>query len=86
MFVNTQSLRVELLAPDSSDYVKPGEIGRVVITDLYNRSMPLIRYDTGDFAVSHDDSSCVRIENYEEGVVMMMYDSVVICKPNELVK
>jgi len=24
--------------------------------------------------------------DYEEGVVMMMYDSVVICKPNELVK
>lgn len=28
--------------------VAPGEIGRLVVTDLTNRAMPLIRYDIGD--------------------------------------
>gem|GEM_PF-6392225 len=31
--------------------VREGEEGRIVITDLMNRAMPFIRYDTGDRAV-----------------------------------
>ncbi len=31
--------------------VKPGEAGRVVVTDLTNEVMPFIRYDQGDLAV-----------------------------------
>jgi len=31
--------------------VKPGEAGRLLITDLFNYAMPLIRYDIGDVAV-----------------------------------
>ena len=31
--------------------VEDGEVGRVLITDLYNYAMPLIRYDIGDVAV-----------------------------------
>ena len=30
------------------------KLARLVITDLYNRSMPFIRYDTGDLAISND--------------------------------
>ena len=30
-----------------------GEVGRVLVTDLYNYAMPLIRYDIGDVAVIH---------------------------------
>jgi phenylacetate-CoA ligase len=29
---------------------RPGEIGQIVVTPLYNFAMPLIRYATGDFA------------------------------------
>jgi phenylacetate-CoA ligase len=58
--VNTASLRMELLKLDSDDYVKPGEIGRVVLTDLFNRAMPLIRYDIGDLAISYDSSDDVK--------------------------
>ncbi len=28
--------------------VRPGELGRILVTDLTNRAMPLIRYDIGD--------------------------------------
>lgn len=30
----------------------PGELGRIVVTDLQNFAMPLVRYDTGDFGVA----------------------------------
>ena len=61
LYVNYQSLHIELLKPDNDEYVNPGELGRVVITDLYNHSMPLIRYDTGDYAISKDESNNVRL-------------------------
>lgn len=35
---------------------QPGEVGEVVITDLYNRATPMIRYRIGDLAVAFDDS------------------------------
>jgi phenylacetate-CoA ligase len=37
---------VELLGPDG----QPGRFGRVVVSNLYNLAMPLLRYDTGDVA------------------------------------
>lgn len=58
--VNTASVRVEILNRSSSDRVCPGEMGRVVVTDLFNRAMPLIRYDTGDLAISLDPSDNVK--------------------------
>ncbi len=36
---------------------KPGELGEVVITDLHNRCMPLIRYRIGDLAIAMDSST-----------------------------
>lgn len=49
--VNTASFHIELLAMDKDEPVGDGEEGRIVVTDLFNRAMPLIRYDTGDIAV-----------------------------------
>lgn len=40
--------------------VAPGEVGEVVVTDLNNRAMPLIRYQIGDYAVAGDRCSCGR--------------------------
>ncbi len=51
--LNIASYHVELLAMDSDEPVKDGEIGRVVITDLFNYAFPMIRYSNGDLAVKH---------------------------------
>ncbi len=39
---------VKILKPDDDKLIQESEIGRIVITVLYNYSMPMIRYDTGD--------------------------------------
>ena len=52
--INTASYLVELLAPDSDRPVLPGEVGRIVVTDLFSHAMPLIRYDTGDLGTLAD--------------------------------
>lgn len=49
--VNTASFHFELLAMDNDAPVADGEEGRIVVTDLFNHAMPLIRYDTGDIAI-----------------------------------
>lgn len=46
--INRASHVVEILEPDSDQHVAPGKTGRIVVTDLYNRAQPMIRYDTGD--------------------------------------
>lgn len=53
--LNTASLLFEILKLDNDETQEPGEIGRVVVTDLFNHAMPLIRYDTGDLAISYDN-------------------------------
>ena len=49
--VNHASYRVEFLELGTSDPAAPGTRARIVVTDLFNRAMPIIRYDTGDLAV-----------------------------------
>lgn len=39
---------VEILKMDSDEPAEEGELGRIVVTDYYNRAFPMIRYDTGD--------------------------------------
>ena len=47
-FINEPHYYVEVMKLDEDVPAAEGEIGRIVITDLYNKAMPLIRYDTGD--------------------------------------
>ena len=48
--INSASFLVEILDADGKP-VEDGTEGRIVITDLYNRAMPMIRYDTEDIGV-----------------------------------
>ncbi|WP_452230602.1 phenylacetate--CoA ligase family protein [Lacinutrix sp. MEBiC02404] len=48
--VNSETLFVEIL--DAQDNILPfGEQGRIVITSLYNKAHPFIRYDIGDLGI-----------------------------------
>ncbi len=48
--INNASYYVELLNLESDTPVEVGEFGRIVVTDLFNYAMPIIRYETGDIA------------------------------------
>jgi len=50
---------VEVLRADGSPCA-PGETGRVVVTDLVNFAMPLIRYELGDYAQVGEACGCGR--------------------------
>lgn len=45
---NVASYHLEIVKLDCDEPCEEGEIGRIVVTDLYNRAFPMIRYDTGD--------------------------------------
>lgn len=49
--VNISGFCIEILKQDQDIPAEIGEVGRVVVTDLYGFALPLIRYDTGDLAV-----------------------------------
>ena len=54
--VNSEDLYLEIL--DENDNILPyGEEGRVVITSLYNKAHPMIRYDIGDIGCLSKDST-----------------------------
>ena len=53
--INWASYLVELLELDSDRPVPYGAPGRIVITDLFNYCMPMIRYDTGDIGYMEAD-------------------------------
>ncbi|MBR1762683.1 MAG: phenylacetate--CoA ligase family protein [Eubacterium sp.] len=46
-YIDSSSFYIEILDEDDKP-VPQGEVGRIVVTDLYNHAFPMIRYDTGD--------------------------------------
>ena len=49
--LNYGSYYFECLKKDSDKPAADGEVGRIVITDLFNYAFPMIRYDTGDLGI-----------------------------------
>lgn len=52
--INWASYIVEVLDMNKNVPAQNGKLGRLVITDLFNYAMPLIRYDTGDVATFNE--------------------------------
>lgn len=57
--VQSEGVLLEVL-DDNGRPCKPGEIGRVVVTDLHNYAFPLIRYEVGDYAEVGEPCDCGR--------------------------
>jgi len=54
--VNSETLYIEIL--DDNDNILPyGQEGRIVITSLYNKAHPFIRYDIGDIGILSEEST-----------------------------
>ena len=75
LHVMTSSVLVEVLNEDGSP-TAPGHTGEVVVTDLNNYAMPLIRYRMGDRAVPGRPCPCGRPYPTLERVVGRIHDVV----------
>lgn len=75
--VNIASFFIEILKQDSDEDAEIGETGRVVVTDLYSRAVPMIRYDTGDLAVkgSEKDGWTTMLKSIQGRRVDVIYDT-----------
>ena len=80
MHWNDASYYVEILDANTDQEATPGTVGRVVVTDLFARATPLIRYDIGDLATAalHDcvcNNPGLPVANVEGRVVENVTDS-----------
>lgn len=75
--LNRASYVFEFLDLHTDEPQRAGQLARVVITDLYNYAMPLIRYDTGDLAVaaSNGDRGPATIERLEGRRMDLVHDT-----------
>lgn len=72
--INSASFIVEIFKMDQDALAEPGELGRIVITDLYNYAMPLIRYDTGDIGALNPNN-LFELETIEGRKLDLIYDA-----------
>ena len=57
--IQSENVIVEVLDSNNQP-CQPGQIGRVVLTDIHNYAMPLIRYEIGDYAEVGEPCPCGR--------------------------
>ena len=71
--INWASYYVEILDLKKDTPVKSGGLGRIVVTDLFNYGMPILRYDTGDLGVMElrGDTYCfTKIEGRKTDIIL----------------
>ena len=74
--INIASYIVETLEINSDKPVPMGFPGRIVITDLFNYAMPIIRYDTGDIGViDENEYGILSLYSIEGRKLDMIYDT-----------
>jgi phenylacetate-CoA ligase len=52
--VNIASYYIEILDVETNEVLPFGKLGKIVVTDYFNKAMPLIRYDTGDTGIMNE--------------------------------
>jgi len=75
--MNRADYYTEILKLDSDEKTEIGKIGRIVITDLWNYAMPMIRYDTGDVGawVRYQGTERLAIGNFGGRSVDMIFNA-----------
>lgn len=74
--LNWASYYFEVLKLDSDEPAEDGELGRIVITDMYNKAFPMIRYDTGDVAkMVHEEGKLPEFEELFGRRMDLIYDT-----------
>ncbi|NLN95239.1 MAG: phenylacetate--CoA ligase family protein [Bacteroidales bacterium] len=73
---NSASYFIEILDLNNDTSLKEGEKGRIVITDLYNYAMPMLRYDTGDIgSIEHSSNGVLLLKTIEGRKLDVLFDS-----------
>jgi len=83
-YLDTTSYIFEFLELESDTPVKEGELGRIVVTDLFNFAFPMIRYDTGDLAKYRETNQNGRKKIILEDLFGRRDDTIFDCNGNEL--
>lgn len=73
--INEAGYYVEILDFNRDEPVEPGKTGRIVITDLFNYCMPMIRYDTGDAGICEKPSDRRVLRSIEGRRMEMIFDT-----------
>ena len=75
--INYPEYYVEVLNIDDDNPAPVGSVGRIVITDLYNKAFPFIRYDTGDlgFAQKLSGRQCIELKELTGRVSAALRDT-----------
>lgn len=73
---NNVDFTLEVLKMDSDEPANDGEIGRLVITDYFNKAFPVIRYENGDLlSVVHNEDGSMYIKEIVGRLADTLYAS-----------
>lgn len=75
--INWASYFIEILNMEDDSPADYGEMGRIVITDLFNYAVPMIRYDTGDLGMMNliDEDKAPVLSKVEGRKMDMLYNT-----------
>jgi phenylacetate-CoA ligase len=75
--INWASYHIEILDVKNNEVLTYGKPGRIVITDLFNYAMPMIRYDTGDIGIMDysKDGKRLVLKSVEGRKMDMVFDT-----------
>ena len=72
--LNTADYYFEVLKMDCDEPAEDGEVGRLVITDFFNKAFPIIRYENGDLvSLRHMEDGRVYIEKLMGRIADVLY-------------